>query len=267
MKKIFSAVLALSLVFSLAVSAQAHLLGDVDKDGSVNSSDALKVLSYAVGLTKTIDEGRADVNIDGTINSADALIILQIAVGSYEGELEVDDDLITTFKKDNVDPILKSGKYTLATTIVSNGTSVPSTIMVNGNDMSVDMTVDMKLLKTTCRLLVLDGKCYLAIPSLKVYGESNVTPPSSISGTEKAEYVKSEYFENGGKTYIIETYKATDGSIMQYYFLDGVWKLTVKVAADGTSTTQRIDKFEAGVNEANFSLKGYKKVNLDNYLK
>lgn len=267
MKKIISVALALTLVFSLAVSAQARLLGDVNKDNKVNSSDALDILSYSVGIKKNIDEGRADVNIDGSINSNDALIVLQIAVGAYQGKLEIDDELITTFKKDKVDPILKTGKYTLSTTIVSNGTNVPSTIMVNGNNMSVDMTVDMKLIKTNCRLLVLDGKCYLVIPGLKVYGESNVTPPSSIAGTEKSTYVSSKYFENGGKTYIIETYKSTDGSTMQYYFLDGVWKLTVKVDAAGKSTTQRIDKFEAGVNEANFSLKGYTKVNLDNYLK
>lgn len=267
MKKIFSALLALSLVFSLAVTVQARLLGDVNKDNTVNSNDALDVLSYSVGIIKNIDEGRADVNIDGNINSGDALIILQIAVGAYQGELEIEDELITTFKKDNIDPILKSGKYTLGTTIISKGTSIPSTIMVNGNDMSVDMAIDALLVKTTCRLLVLDGKCYLVIPSLKAYGETNVTPPSSMTGTEKTEYVKSEYFENGGKTYIIETYKADDGSIMQYYFLEGVWKTTVKVAPDGTSSTQRIDKFEAGVNEANFSLKGYRKVNLDDYLK
>lgn len=267
MKKIISVALALTLVFSLAVSAQARMVGDVNKDNKVNSSDALDVLSYSVGLIENIDKLRADVTNDGNINSADALVILQIAVGSYDGPLEIEDELVTSFKKDKVDPILKSGKYTLSTTIVSNGTGVPSTIMVNGNDMSVDMDIDLKLTKTTCRLLVLNGKCYLVIPGLKIYGESNVTPPSSIAGTEKSEYIKSEYFENNGKTYVIETYKATDGSVMQYYFLNGVWKLTVKVAADGTSTTQRIDKFEAGVNEANFSLKGYTKVNLDSYLK
>lgn len=267
MKKLISAVLAAAFIFSFAVFAQARLLGDVDKDGQTNSSDALEVLSYSVGLVTDIDKTRADVNNDGNINSSDALVILQIAVGLYQGDIEIEDKLVTTFKKDNVDPILQSGKYTLSTTVISQDTTIPSTIMVNGKNMSVDMSIDLLLTKTTCRLLVLDGKCYLLIPGLKFYSETNVVPPSSIAGTEKSEYVKSEYFENNGKTYVIETYKANDGSIMQYYFLDGVWKTTVTVKPDGTSSTQRIDKFEAGVNEANFSLSGYKKVNLDNYLK
>ena len=266
MKKLISAVLAVCLIASSAVCAQARPLGDVNKDGTVNSSDALDVLSYSVGLKTTIDEGRADVNIDGQINSSDALIILQIAVGSYQGELEIEDQLVTTFKKDTVDPILSTGKYTLATTVISNGTSVPSTIMINGSDMSVDLTINLMLTKTSCRLLVLDGKCYLVIPSLKLYSDTTLVPPASFTGTEKSEYVKSEYLENGGKTYVVETYKATDGSVSQYYFLEGEWKTVVKIAADGTSTTQRIDKFEAGVNEANFSLKGYKESDLSKYL-
>ncbi len=266
MKKFISAVLAAALICSLALPAQARLLGDVNNDGQTNSSDALAVLSYSVGIAKTIDEVRADVNADSKINSSDALIILQISVGSYKGETEIEDRFVTTFKKDNIDPILKSGKYTLSTTVKSNGTTVPTTIMVDGKNMSVDMDVELLLVKTSCRLLVLNGECYLLIPDLKRYSETNVVPPASISGVG-AEYVKSEYFENGGKTYVIETYKAADGTVMQYYFLDGVWKLTVTVNTDGTSSTQQINSFKAGVNEANFSLDGYRKSNLDSLLK
>ena len=264
MKKLISAILAVALIGSYAVFAQARLLGDVNNDGKTNSSDALEVLSYSVGLAETIDELRADVNTDKSINSSDALIILQIAVGSYKGETEIEDRFITTYKKDNIDPILQSGKYTLQTTVVSNGTSIPSIIMVNGNNMSVDMTIDLLLKKIVCRLLVLEGKCYLVVPDLKSYSETNTVPPSSITGTEKAEYVKSEILKKDGKDYIIETYKTQDGTLMQYYFLDGVWKITVTVNPDGTSSTQRIDSFKAGVNESNFSLDGYSDgLNLD----
>lgn len=265
MKKIISAVLALALAFAFCTASYARLVGDVNSDGSTNSSDALAVLQYSVGIIDTINEKYADVNEDKSINSSDALIILQISVGSYKGATEVEDELITTYKKDVIDPIIKTGKYTLATTVISNDESIPSTIMVNGNNMSVDMTVEL-LIKTTCRMLVLDGKCYLVIPGLKAYSPIDTVPPTSISGTEKADYVKSEYYELNGKTYVVETYKALDGSVTKYYFLDGVWKTTVKTAADGTTTTQRIDKFEAGVNEANFSLKGYNLVDLSKYM-
>ena len=57
-----------------------YKLGDVNKDGSVNSADALVVLQYSVRLT-SIDTNLGDVNKDGTVNSADALMILQYSVG------------------------------------------------------------------------------------------------------------------------------------------------------------------------------------------
>lgn len=81
MKKFISLVLAAAMILCLAPSAFAALRGDVNGDSKVTSSDALLVLQYAVGQTKTIDKVRADVDSSGTINSGDALIILQICVG------------------------------------------------------------------------------------------------------------------------------------------------------------------------------------------
>ena len=57
---------------------------DLDGNGSINSSDALMVLQYSVGLASSIktDDQKinADTNGDGNINSVDALTILKIAV-------------------------------------------------------------------------------------------------------------------------------------------------------------------------------------------
>ena len=55
-------------------------LGDVNKDGNVNSSDALIVLQYSVGLA-SLDTSLGDVSKDGSVNSKDALMILQYSVG------------------------------------------------------------------------------------------------------------------------------------------------------------------------------------------
>ncbi|MBQ8227601.1 MAG: dockerin type I repeat-containing protein [Clostridia bacterium] len=57
--------------------------GDVNNDLSVNSSDALLVLQYAVSLVSfdSTQKRYADMNNDGKYNSADALAILQTAVG------------------------------------------------------------------------------------------------------------------------------------------------------------------------------------------
>jgi len=57
-------------------------LGDVDGNGTVNSTDARLVLQYAVkkiGST-ALDLGSADVNGDGKVDSTDARLVLQYAV-------------------------------------------------------------------------------------------------------------------------------------------------------------------------------------------
>lgn len=58
--------------------------GDVNKDGKINSTDALVVLQYSVGNTNLSSEQKtlADVNKDNKINSNDALKILQYSVGT-----------------------------------------------------------------------------------------------------------------------------------------------------------------------------------------
>ncbi|NIR93671.1 MAG: hypothetical protein GWO08_08350 [Gammaproteobacteria bacterium] len=66
---------------------QSGLLGDVNGDGAVNSTDALVILSYDAGLPlpqpfiDRINAGFGDVNSDGNTNSTDALIVLSYDVG------------------------------------------------------------------------------------------------------------------------------------------------------------------------------------------
>ena len=87
MKKIIAAVLALCIIMGVSVTAYAEsYYGDVDQNGSVNSSDALKILRYSVGLEKNIDTKIADINHDNSVNSSDALLALQISVGSRAAE-------------------------------------------------------------------------------------------------------------------------------------------------------------------------------------
>lgn len=82
MKKLISVFSAISLAAALSIGSFAATLGDVNNDGKINSSDALCVLQYSVGITvKNFDKSCADMNGDGKINSADALKILRISVG------------------------------------------------------------------------------------------------------------------------------------------------------------------------------------------
>jgi hypothetical protein len=56
------------------------LIGDANKDGTVNSIDAALVLQYSAGLIGSINP-RADANQNGTVNAIDATLILQYVAG------------------------------------------------------------------------------------------------------------------------------------------------------------------------------------------
>lgn len=60
-----------------------QLIGDIDGDGTVASTDALIILQYVTATTELTDEQKklADLDGDGEITSADALEVLQIVVG------------------------------------------------------------------------------------------------------------------------------------------------------------------------------------------
>ena len=59
------------------------MLGDVNDDSSVNSTDALIILSADVGVNVSsyCPMNCGDVNGDGNVNSTDALILLSFDVG------------------------------------------------------------------------------------------------------------------------------------------------------------------------------------------
>jgi hypothetical protein len=63
--------------------------GDVNGDDSVNSTDALILLSYDAGLSVPYSiDACSDINGDGSVNSTDALIIL-----SYDAGISVPYDI------------------------------------------------------------------------------------------------------------------------------------------------------------------------------
>ena len=77
-----------AMVIDPAKSLTRAEKGDIDRDGKVNSSDALLILQHAVESVLIKDEQlklSADINDDKVINSSDALLVLQYAVGSNAG--------------------------------------------------------------------------------------------------------------------------------------------------------------------------------------
>ena len=83
-----------------AVSFATDYMGDVNDDGAVNSSDALAILTYAVGNPDvTINLKKADLNADGLVNSSDALQVLKVSVGLADLTEYVDEDTPADYDK------------------------------------------------------------------------------------------------------------------------------------------------------------------------
>ncbi|MCQ2470434.1 MAG: dockerin type I repeat-containing protein [Clostridia bacterium] len=78
--------------FEFTANFSLLMMGDIDFDGMINSTDALLVLRSTVGTVELNDRQTiyADVNDDGIINSADALCIQRRCVGlitAFDAEL------------------------------------------------------------------------------------------------------------------------------------------------------------------------------------
>lgn len=70
--------------------AAPYVLGDVNGDDKVNSTDAVLILQYDVNLITASDLNlqAADVNGDGAVNSTDAVLILQYDVGLVDANFQ-----------------------------------------------------------------------------------------------------------------------------------------------------------------------------------
>lgn len=73
----------LTTAFKLVDKAKMISLGNINGDATINASDALMALKYAVNkqVFNGVELTAADINTDGTVNAKDALTMLKIAVG------------------------------------------------------------------------------------------------------------------------------------------------------------------------------------------
>lgn len=143
-----------------AVSFATEYMGDVNDDGAVNSSDALAILTYAVGNPDvTINLKKADLNADGNINSSDALQVLKVSVGLADLTEYVDEDTPADYDKAEIvniynDALKKayaSEKVTInkKTDVKVNLTELkPSSLLTTANSLIEKLAVPTEETKT-----------------------------------------------------------------------------------------------------------------------
>ena len=113
---------ALTVAFTLMSVFAAPLYGDVNNDGSVNSTDYALLKRYILGTGTISDLTVADVNGDGAVNSTDYALIKRYILGS-----------ISVFPVDeNNDEAWKNNTGTI---------QLGNTITVSGNGISVSGSV------------------------------------------------------------------------------------------------------------------------------
>ena len=150
MKRIFSFLLAVCLTLCICLTAQAKALGDVNADGSINSTDALLILQFTVSKVNKIDKDAADLNLDGKVNSTDALVVLQITVGLAESATyktavrltaKVGD---TEYKSSNVIPVKAGDTIYVTLSLANNYYTGPTSAQLYYNSSIFDSAPDAK---------------------------------------------------------------------------------------------------------------------------
>lgn len=184
MKRIIAAIIAmLVIVTSTSVGFANDLKGDANKDGAVNSQDALHVLKYVIGEINRVKSSKnADANGDGKVNSADALHILNISVG-YEKKSAAAASTVKTTKKTTTTTKKATTTTKKPTTTAKITTTKPTTTKVStllASSVSAYSTLEVpKDLKLTKNLVPVSYK-------KKITGTASAYSGGGVTATGKS---------------------------------------------------------------------------------
>lgn len=258
MKKFISAVIAVIVIGSFAVCAQARSLGDVDSNGQVNSSDALTILKYAVGMIDDANKKLADVDLNGTVNSSDALIVLKTAVGMYD---EIKDIEKPVCMSSIIEPVVKTGNYSMKMGSIAYNSEE---VVVKGKD-AADI-IETKWFKEIA--LFKDGKSYYILPEHKIYSE--VPEVTNISDNVNSYFTNLTFVGTTigtikQKTYRCEVFTNSSENICKFYFNGNILEYITVTDKTGTSSilAAQVLSFSGETDNSVFSFDGYKKMDID----
>ncbi len=238
-----------------------------NKDGSLVTTQVdWEGIMNEMTNTTTTKKGQT-----GTQNANPAPDFNGALEGSDKDDLleEGDKTSKTNLKEKYIDPVVKTGKYTLSATVVAQDIKMPMTMCLNGKDYSASLTMSMGALKISARVFSKNGKYYAVIPMFGMYSEMNEETSEDISNpsgdlTSSATYVKSTKVKDGSVTYTCEEFKTKDGKTIKYYFNEkNEWKRWEVISGSAISVFE-ISSFKGTVDKSMFEIpKGLKKVDFD----
>ncbi len=239
-----------------------------DKNGELVTSqiDFNQVLNE---MTKTTTTGKANKGDKPTQSTQGGLNGSLESSGKEDLLEEGDKTNKTNLKSKVIDPVIKSKKYTLDTTIIAQDVEMPMVMCINGEDYSASLEMAMGTLKISARVFSKEGKYYLVIPMFGMYSEVDQETSEDISNpsgdlTVSSTYVKSTKVKDGKVTYTCEEYKTSDGKTVKYYFNEkNEWKRWEVIDGENISVFV-INGFNNSVKKSMFEIpKGLKKVDFD----
>lgn len=189
----------------------------------------------------------------------------------------------TSLVNDVLKPIFNGKKFTMVCATVVDGSSIPMTVVVDGNNMAIftsmkevmnasgmemskeEAAMMKQMMGDEIRVVVKDGKSYslMELFGKKVYMEENALGMDTSGFTDivatDMTYVKTTTVKNGDKTYTCEEYKSKDGVIRKYYFLGNQLVRMETIEGKAPATVIEVTSLSTNVNKSYFSTAGYTK--------
>lgn len=166
----------------------------------------------------------------------------------------------TTLRQDVILNSMKGDKLTLKMNFKGSGTTTPVTLVINGNKLAADMTMN----GSTIRMIIDSEAAYVVMPTLKMYLKlsddeiGGLDEFKNLAGDSTEEYVKTTKVTQNGVEYTCEEYKAEDGTVKKFYFTkNSEWK-RMEVITDDEVAIYEIESFTNTADDSMFNLKGYK---------
>lgn len=207
------------------------ILGDVNRDGKINSQDSEMILAYSAGTRKLtiLQKKRADANQDGQINSQDAMLILRYTTTGSTNQTSSNKVNVSSIKISGATEMYKGSTTKLTATIEPN----------NATDKQVKWSSGNKIIATVDQNGNVTAKRKGTITITAKAGEKSVTHKIKI--TEKqTKPSKIEIIKNPEKmTYNINDKLNTSGMKLRVTYDDGT---TEEKTAGFTATPTQLTK-------------------------
>lgn len=162
----------------------------------------------------------------------------------------------TTLRDDVIAKVVNTGKFTMAMNIVSGGNKIPATITLNDKKICAEITYS----GYTMRVLFMNDKMYMVLPTYKYYMELNKDDYGDMSNfTEIGSSISSNQTYVGTTKvdgYTCEEYKNDSGATLKYYFSGNEWK-RMEIIDGSDMVVYEITSLKGTVDSSLFSIDGY----------